>query len=207
MTEFIAITSILGALLIGAMSPGPSFVLVVQTSITSTRRTGVAMALGLGVGSALFGIIALLGLQAILQNVTWAYFIFKIAGGCYLLYLAYKIWQGSNTSLEVNCPNTSSSKSYVKAFLLGLITQISNPKTAVVFASVFATFITDSFQIFHSIILLSLIFLMETVWYSIIATAFSSQKPRSIYLNAKKYIDRSAAAIIGFMGIKLILSK
>ena len=50
-----------------------------------------------------------------------------------------------------------------------------------------------------------LIFLQETLWYAIVAVAFSASKPRAIYLNAKLWVDRAAAAFIGVLGIRLII--
>ena len=51
MQAAIILSGILGALLIGAISPGPSFVLVARTSIALSRRDGLAAALGMGLGS------------------------------------------------------------------------------------------------------------------------------------------------------------
>ena len=50
-----------------------------------------------------------------------------------------------------------------------------------------------------------LIFVQETAWYSIVALAFSSAKPRALYLGAKLWVDRAAAAFIGVLGIRLIV--
>ena len=49
-----------------------------------------------------------------------------------------------------------------------------------------------------------LIFLQETAWYGLVAVAFSSSRPRAVYLGAKLWIDRVAAALIGVLGVRLV---
>ena len=92
-TTFI-ILSILGAVLIGAISPGPSFVLVVRTSMAASRRDGFAAALGMGVGATIFAGFALLGLHAVLRQVEWLYFGLKLLGGLYLIILGHRALAG-----------------------------------------------------------------------------------------------------------------
>ena len=53
MSSHLILLSILGAVMIGAISPGPSFVLVSRTAMTSSRRDGLAAALGDGDGGAI----------------------------------------------------------------------------------------------------------------------------------------------------------
>lgn len=60
METLIALFGILGALLIGAINPGPSFVLVARTAIAVSRRDGLATALGMGIGALIFGSLTLL---------------------------------------------------------------------------------------------------------------------------------------------------
>jgi len=50
-----------------------------------------------------------------------------------------------------------------------------------------------------------LIFVQETSWYAIVALAFSSSRPRALYLRAKLWIDRAAGVVIGALGLRLIL--
>ena len=87
MDPTIALLSILGTIAVGAMSPGPSFVLVVRTSAALSRRDGLAAALGMGIGGLSFALLALAGLQALLMQVSWLYLILKLAGAAYLIYL------------------------------------------------------------------------------------------------------------------------
>lgn len=209
MENVISISSILAALLIGAMSPGPSFIVIAQTSIAGSRYNGVAMAMamGLGFGSVLFGAFALLGLHILLEQVSWAYVSFKVLGGGYLLFLAYKIWRGANTPIKVDRPANEETNRPLTSFIRGTITQLSNPKTALVFASVFATFLKTDISFALSTLLLALIFIMETCWYSLIVIAFSSAKPRRFYMASKSWLDRTAALVIGGLGLKLIFDR
>src|SRR5690242_5987930 len=85
MDALIAFLSILAALAVGAISPGPSFVFVVRTSLAQSRRDGIAAALGMGVGGVIFAALALLGLQGVLTKIVWLYAAPRLAGGFYLL--------------------------------------------------------------------------------------------------------------------------
>jgi len=68
MGSSLAVLAVLGAILLGAVSPGPSFVMVARTAIAISRRSGLATALGMGVGGLIFASAALLGLGAILTS-------------------------------------------------------------------------------------------------------------------------------------------
>ena len=94
MEMLIALGAIFGAILIGAISPGPSFVLVARTAIAVSRSAGMATALGMGLGGLMFAGAALLGLHVVLTAVPWAYLGLKVGGGAYLIFLAIRLWRG-----------------------------------------------------------------------------------------------------------------
>ena len=186
MTTLFILFSILGTLLFGAMSPGPSFVLVSRIALANTRRNGLAAALGMGAGGLLFSLLALFGLIALLQHVGWLYLTLKVAGGLYLLYLAYKIWRGAKTPLSTGDESTDRSQSLLKSFWLGFATQVANPKTAVVYASIFAVFLPANPPLSLLLLLPPAVFLLEAGWYAFVAIVFSAKRPKAIYLNYKK---------------------
>jgi len=101
MSAQLALLSILGTLAIGAISPGPSFVVVVRAAAALSRRDGLASALGMGLGGMVFSGLALGGLQALLMQVDWLYMALKVAGGAYLVYLGIRLWRGARTPLAV----------------------------------------------------------------------------------------------------------
>ncbi|WP_434663010.1 LysE family transporter [Paraburkholderia sp. A3BS-1L] len=205
MSPTTAVVSILAAVLLGAMSPGPSFVMVARNAIGLSRRDGVATAFGMGIGAICFAGVALAGLYTLLSSVKWLYAGLKIAGGLYLLYIASRIWRGAGQPVIMSkgeaqgaCPG--------KSFWTGLTTQLSNPKTAVAYGSIFVALLPQHPPLWCYFALPPLVFAIETGWYTVVALCFSSQRPRDIYLRAKHWIDRIAAGAIAALGLRLILS-
>jgi len=179
-------------------------VMVLRTSIALSRGDGLAAAIGMGLGGALFGTAALVGLTALLAQVEWLYMVLKLAGGAYLIYLAIRIWSGARQPLAI--PETAAFKSTTlrRSFSVALMTQLSNPKTAVAYASVFAALLPPQVPGWMIMILPPMIFLVETFWYAVVTFVFSSQHPRSLYMRAKAWIDRVTALVIGGLGLRLI---
>jgi threonine/homoserine/homoserine lactone efflux protein len=201
-----AILTILAALLLGAMSPGPSFVIVARNSIGLSRGDGLATALGMGIGGVFFSGIALLGLYALLASVEWLYVGLKVTGGVYLVYLASKIWRGAAKPLAFSEARSGSTGNLRKSFWIGLSTQLSNPKTAVYYGSIFAALLPQHPPMWCYFALPPAIFAIEAGWYTIVALCFSSKRPREIYLRWKAWIDRIAAGAVTALGLRLILN-
>lgn len=137
MQELMSVAAITGALAIGAMSPGPTFVVVARTAAGVSRSHGFMTALGSGLGAGVFALLALLGLHAVLAAVPMAFWVLKIGGGCYLLYLAYQILRHARAPLAFD-GKSGKKRGLTKTLLFGLLTQLANPKTAIVFAGVFS---------------------------------------------------------------------
>jgi threonine/homoserine/homoserine lactone efflux protein len=196
----LAVLSIAGAITLGAMSPGPSFVLVARTSVARSRADGLAMALAMGVGGVLFAVLALAGVHVVLSTVPVLYGVLKVLGGIYLVYLAWMLWRHAARPIELEKTATGSQRS----FWLGLATQVSNPKTAVVYASVFVSLLPKEMPLWAMLVLPVLVFCIEAGWYSIVAIALSSPAPAAAYLRWKRWIDRAAGGVMGLLGVKLV---
>ena len=202
----VPLLGIAGAMIVGAMSPGPSFVMVARTAVSSSRGDGLAAALGMGAGGVVFAIAALVGLQAAFLAVPALYLAVKLLGGAYLVYLGIRIWRGAREPLsaaqdELAAAGTGNAR---RAFLLGMGTQVSNPKTAVVYASIFAAFLPREVPLALALAVPAAIFCIETGWYAVVALALSSAAPRSAYLRYKAWIDRAAGGVMVLLGLKLL---
>jgi threonine/homoserine/homoserine lactone efflux protein len=192
--------------MIGAASPGPSFFVVARISIASGQANGLAAALGMGCGGAAFAALALFGLQVVIQQFHTLYLVFKVLGGLYLVWLALSIWRAANTPLPE--ANKSTDNHLIKGiawrdFVRGFTTQMANPKTAIVYAGVFAALLPANAPVWTAAVLIPMLFCIEAGWYTIVATVFSLRRPRSAYLAFKPWVDRCAALVIGGLGASL----
>lgn len=203
MESILILGSITLALMLGAISPGPTFIYVAKNSIAISRKHGLFTALGTGTGAALFGLLAVMGLQAILLAVPSAYLVLKVCGGLYLLWIAYKIIKHAKEPMD--SPNGSAEPmSYKQAYRLGLITQMSNPKIAVILASIFTALLPKDIPTYFYVVLPMLCFFIDAGWYSLVAVALSAEGPRKVYLKSKALFDRVAGGVMTVLGLKLI---
>jgi len=204
MDPLLAVCGILAAIAVGAISPGPSFVLVARMAVAQSRSDGLAAALGMGAGGVILGGLALLGLQALLAQAGWLYTGLKAAGGLYLLYLGVLIWRGAARPVDSLPAAGPSAAGFLRSFLLALMTQISNPKAIGVYGSIFAALLPEQVPLWVLAALPLGLFVIEAGWYAIVACVFSATRPRAAYLRSKRWIDRLAAAVMGALGLRLL---
>jgi threonine/homoserine/homoserine lactone efflux protein len=208
MHPVLSLFSILAALALGAISPGPSFLFVTRTSVALSRRDGFAAALGMGLGAAFLCALALIGLRAVIAQVEWVYIGFKVLGGAYLLTLAWRLWRGAAPSAAMSAQQTQAERprrGLARSFLLALATQLSNPKTVVVISGIFAALLPAHVPVWMLLAIPPIQFVIESSWYAFVAAVMSSPAPRSVYLRAQSWIDRAAGGVLGALGLRLIL--
>ena len=201
--DLIALSAIGVAILFGAMSPGVSFLLVARTAMSSSRRAALSVAAGMGFGALIFAAIALAGLHTLLTLVPSLYTGLKVAGGCYLLWLALKMFR--RPANRLNDPAVTEEVSASKAFLTGVFTQISNPHTALVFASIFSAALSKNIQPVMYIILPLMAFVIDVLWYAVVACLLSTNGPRLTYIKYRKLIDKLSGGVMAFLGLRLLL--
>lgn len=203
MQEIWPYLGILAALCVGVVSPGPSFIMIARTAAAGSRADGLAAALGMGAGGFLFGLLALAGLQGLLAAVPALYLGLKLAGGLYLAYLGLRLWLAARQALQVDLQVPVRTR---RSFALGFATQVSNPKTALVYAGVFAAFLPREFSPVFGAALLASVFVVEAGWYALVAVALSSERPRAAYLRCKTWADRLAGGVLMVLGLRLSAS-
>lgn len=205
MSAYLAFLSIIGAIFLGAISPGPSFALVSRISISGSRSEGLAAAIGMGLGGAVLAGLALGGLTAVLQQAEWIFRLLKICGGLYLVYLAVRIIRGATAPMSAAPSDPAGMGSVIRTLRTGALVQLSNPKTIVVYGSIFAALLPQNPPLWLMAALLPAIFAVEAGWYAAVALVFSAPWPKQAYLRAKAWIDRAVAVVLGGLGLRLAL--
>lgn len=121
------------------LTPGPNMIYLVSRSITQGRRAGLISLGGVAVGFVLYVIAAAAGLAAIFALVPVVYTIVKLAGAGYLLWMAWSALKPGGTS--VFAPKELPPDSPRKLFTMGLVTNLLNPKIAIIYVSLLPQFI------------------------------------------------------------------
>ncbi|MCX8868930.1 LysE family transporter [Vibrio parahaemolyticus] len=202
--QYLFLLPIATLLLIGAMTPGPSFILVEQTAISKSRSEDMCISIGLGLGESTFAFIASMGLITLFDAVPEFYVAFKILGGLYICYLGVKMWRASKNKVVSADAELTSKPAHFKAVVLGLATQLSNPKTAIVFSSVFAAMLPVKVPVHTTSILVVGVFVLNFSWYFLVSILLSSPKAQASYLRFKSYINKGSGVLMGSMGSKFV---
>jgi threonine/homoserine/homoserine lactone efflux protein len=133
--------------------------------------------LGVTFGAALWATCAVLGVHVVFVAFPGLRLALQVAGGVYLLYVAIRLWRSSGAALV----GRASSVSSWAAFRRGFLTNITNPKVALFFGSVFAT----SFPAAPSPILqasvVAMVMLNALCWHTLLAYLFSRERVRAAY--------------------------
>jgi threonine/homoserine/homoserine lactone efflux protein len=121
------------------LTPGPNMIYLVSRSITQGRRAGLVSLLGVAVGFLVYLAAATAGLTAIFLAVPAAYTALRIAGAAYLLYLAWQaVRPGGRSAFE---PREVAPDRPRRLFAMGLVTNLLNPKIAVLYVALLPQFI------------------------------------------------------------------
>ncbi|WP_457647055.1 LysE family translocator [Profundibacter sp.] len=188
--------------LMAAISPGPAVLMAARTGVTQGFAAGAALAVGIGVGGVIWAMAALFGLAILFEYAPMLLTGFKLLGGAFLIYMAYKLWKSADQPLEQTAPGTPP-RSLRSAFLLGLFTQISNPKPAILFAAIFVGTVPATAGWGIYVALLAAVFFNETMWNTLVSRIFSLEKTRASYLNLKGWIDRAFGGLLALLGVKI----
>jgi threonine/homoserine/homoserine lactone efflux protein len=198
LTAFLAVA---GLLTMGAVSPGPAVLMSARIGVSEGLRTGFFLSIGIGAGAVFWAVLALSGLAVIFQIAPTLLWAFKIIGGLYLVWLAIGMWRHAAEPL----PDATEAppRSAASAFRLGLVTQLSNPKPAVLLSAVFIGTVPPGTPVWVLVALLTFLFTVETSWNTIVARVFSFDRTRRAYTGAKPMIDRAFGGLLGLLGIKI----
>jgi threonine/homoserine/homoserine lactone efflux protein len=121
------------------LTPGPNMVYLVSRSITQGRAAGLVSLAGVAVGFLVYLAAAVAGISTVFAAVPTAYLALRIAGALYLLYLAFQALRPGGRSafapgeLPIDQPR--------RLFAMGLVTNLLNPKIAVLYVSLLPQFI------------------------------------------------------------------
>ena len=163
MTLFLAF---LGVSLMVIVTPGPDTAITIRNTLLGGRAGGVFTALGIASGQVVWALATSAGIVALFTASELLFLVVKYAGASYLVYLGIQVLRDAlrrGTTQAVTLVGFAPRLKRAAAFRQGIISDLSNPKMAVFFASLLPQFAPAGAQTFTALLCLGLVFAAMTV--------------------------------------------
>ena len=138
MVSWSAVFGVFAVALVLVLTPGPNMIYLVSRSISQGRRAGMVSLADVAVGFLVYLTATNLGLAAVFTAVPALYVAVKLAGAAYLGWLAVQALRGTVSAFE---PTALQQDSNRRLFMMGLVTNLLNPKIAIMYISVIPQFV------------------------------------------------------------------
>ncbi|WP_245312662.1 LysE family translocator [Bradyrhizobium macuxiense] len=179
------------------ITPGPNMTYLAALSLSSGTRAGFAAVGGIALGLMTYGVIAALGLAAVIESSPLLYGLLRWGGVLYLLWLAWEAWSGQTDGAS---DRGSDSERPWPAFRRGLITNLLNPKAAVFYLTILPEFVRpDAGSVVSQTLVLSLLYVaIATLIHAVIVTlAGALQSTIDVANNRRPIRAAFALALVG----------
>jgi threonine/homoserine/homoserine lactone efflux protein len=193
------------ALLAAWISPGPAMLYALRTSLAQGRAAGIAAGVGLGAVAALWTLAALLGLDALFAMFPWAYTVLKVGGALYLIWIAVQTWRSAGAPVAAEGPDTV--RRLGRAAARGALLNIGNPKSVLFAAAVLVVIFPPGLTAGEMAVVTLNHFGLEVALYAMLAAVVSTPAVSRRYLALKLWLDRVSAAVMGGLGLRLLLDR
>ncbi len=176
---------------IAQFSPGPDILLLAKSAASTTRLNTLKIVAGISVGILLWVILTLLGFTALIEKFPWIQQVLMSMGGLFLAKMGWAMLKGGwNAIQQKNHERTEEGLMPVKNyFLLGLFTNLANPKTLIYFSSVFSLALSSSASSSIKQQLAVIIPIQTFFTFTLFILIMSLPKIKALYQRAGGYID------------------
>ena len=198
----------LGACTLIAASPGPSTVLIVKQSLRS-RRSGFLTVLGNETGVFLWGVVAALGLTALLAASEVAYGVMRFAGALVLVVFgvqALRRARRSGDGEEAEDFRESRGRTGWAAYRGGLLLNLANPKAAVFAMSFLPQFVPTGAPHLPAMIGLAALWAVYEVGYYGLYVWFVGRLRNLLSrAGARRRLEQVSGGVLLLLGVRLAL--
>jgi amino acid exporter len=196
------------AFLLAIMSPGPNVLAVMGTSMAVGRKAGTALALGVGTGSFLWSITTAAGLSTVLATYAEALIAIKIAGGLYLLWLAFKAFKSAASAHDLAVKAAGrETRTALGFYLRGLAIQMTNPKAVLAWIAIVSLGLQENAPIWVGLSIVIGTSVLSIIIHCCYALLFSTPPMARLYAKARRWIQAALGAFFAIAGIRLLTSR
>jgi len=148
---------------LGAISPGPSLLMVIRNTIVGGRRRGVMCAVGHGIGFGLYAGVAIFGLIVLLEQAPQVFLVLQLIGIALLFWYGWLMWHHAKEEIE------GSFEGEARGFLEGFSIAFFNPKIALFLVAVLAQVLDAGMSLATKLVIGFIGMAIDMIWYVLVA--------------------------------------
>ena len=184
----------------GAISPGPSLVVVLRNTISGGRMQGIMTGIGHGIGFGIYAFIAVMGLSSVLLANEQLFNLLQVLGALVLTWLALQLIAHKQSDLSVKYEESG-----YRGFFEGFMIAFLNPKILVFLVAVFSQFLNTDINNSDRFFMAILAGAIDMIWYVFVAAVLAGTKiVDKLRVNAV-IIDRLIGMVLFMLSILLIV--
>ena len=187
--------------ILGAISPGPSMVVVINNAIFKNRYHGILTSIGHGLGIGIYALFAVLGIAIIIQTNIFFFNTIKIISIIFLIYLGLKSITSKN-KLEFDKKEL---RGGLMSFFQGLSISLLNPKIFIWFVAIYSQFMSLENDLIFNTYLVLTAGLVDASWYIILTFLVTSKATLEVVKRKSIILQKAVGSIFILIGILLLI--
>ena len=195
----------LTGLILGQLSPGPSFLAVSGAALGQGRRPAFFVSIGIACATLTWALITAVGFGALLQVYPSILVVMKLLGGGYLIFLALKSLrsaiQGGDIAIKLNRQSWTPGS----AFSYGFLVNITNPKTALVWSGVASFLFGSGLSTLEAMGFAPIGFMSALIVFCSVSALFSTSFARRSYSLYAHIFETLFGIAFCMIGLKLMV--
>ncbi len=202
---FVAVATLL------VVSPGPNGFLITKTVPLFGKKAGLLNVFGFVAAFYVHATLAIFGISLILVKSSQAFFIFKMLGAAYLIWIGVKAlisaFSGRNNTALQSQPADNKRMSSRSAFFEGFLTNVLNPKVSMFYLAAFPQFISVNDSALNAYALVTAHSVVNFLWFSAMIVMISRVKSVTSSGRFKVWLNSITGLVFIGFGTKLALMK
>jgi len=186
--------------------PGPNVIAVSHTALSQSRRAASAVAIGVAAGALIWSSLAAFGLAAALAHASGIATGLRIAGAAYLVVLGVRHIR-ARPGPETSADALGGRGSTPRLFARGLAVNLTNPKSMLFFASVFAALLPPDAPLALRAGAVAVVVVDATLWHLLLAFTFSTRPFARVGAAAGGRMRKVVGGVFVLFGIRLAFGR
>ncbi|PLW82814.1 lysine transporter LysE [Kineobactrum sediminis] len=204
--------SLLGICLLGAMSPGPSLVVVLRNTLAGGHRAGLACAVAHGFAVACYAAVTVAGLAMLIARSPLLFIGLQLSGAVYLVYLGVNGLRNRRTA-SPTAPATptggsvnTTPRQMVSAAISGFLVAFLNPKLAIFMLALLSQFLPDELDRLTLVLVVLAVGLTDAIWYALVAALISRPPLMRRFQRSTVVVNTLFGALLSALGVGMVVN-